>query len=839
MNPGGRPLDRSSVAWIVEHVTGSKVSVLGNFDPLMLVSLAKSHVGVELCATASSSAEEAIGHLPASLQEAIAISDFDRVRRADQDSVRTDTVIVQGWPEDCEPAVVLEHINGIAKETGRLIVVLTEFAAERHRELGFDLALFLDALRRHVVPELLSIENEQLRFVGRLGTPIADDWRRFESEIWPNSVGEMVRAIETRHRFELGGLHYRLGRLEQVVASTSFRLGTTLSAAARSPNTIWRLPAQLWRIYRSARPRGRKPRLAGRRLSFPPLQVPAPTATDMPVVAAILDTFSEYCFRYEADLLLLTPGGWRRQMDRAKPAFLLVESAWVGNSGAWRRLIAGNRVPGPNPLEDLLAYCRGHDIPTVFWNKEDPPHFDKFIDAAKGFDVVLTTDADCVPKYKAICGHDRVDVLPFAAQPMLHNPRRESDWPRHRVVFAGSWVSEQYRERTESLRFLLDPALAFGLHIFDRNLSRKDLGSRTSILRFPNRYRSAIKGSLDYAEMLTAYRCYDVLLNTNSVTDSPTMFSRRVFESLACATPVVSTESTGMSELLGKHVRVTRNAEETTSYLRGLLDDDEARVREGHLAYRHVHEHHTYRHRMDDIRRWVGIGPRERHSSPVSVVTVIRRPDRAMHAIDSFARQTYPDKELVLLLDGVSSNIDAIDARVRDPGNVRVAQMAEGSTLPACFNRGVEEASGEYVMMMDDDCFYGERYVADTMLSAGFAGTEILGKGTYFLYDENSDTMTLKPARPEHQLTDFVVGSTLAAHRDLLLRTRFPERGNDSRSAFLDEALRAGCRAYSTDRFNHVAVGGALRQTAHGELPGSTDDRPQLRSGLDLSRAIF
>ena len=156
---------------------------------------------------------------------------------------------------------------------------------------------------------------------------------------------------------------------------------------------------------------------------------------------------------------------------------------------------------------------------------------------------------------------------------------------------------------------------------------------------------------------------------------------------------------------------------------------------------------------------------------------------------------------------------EAIDARVRDLGNVRVAQMAEGSTLPACFNRGVEEASGEYVMMMDDDCLYGERYVADTILSAGFAGTEILGKGTYFLYDENSDTMTLKSARPEHQLTDFLVGSTLVARRDLLLRTRFPERGNDSRSAFLDEALRAGCRAYSTDRFNHVAVGGALRQT--------------------------
>ena len=54
--------------------------------------------------------------------------------------------------------------------------------------------------------------------------------------------------------------------------------------------------------------------------------------------------------------------------------------------------------------------------------------------------------------------------------------------------------------------------------------------------------------------MLTAYRCYDVMLNVNTVTGSPTMFSRRVFESLACGTPVLSSESVGMSRMLGGHV---------------------------------------------------------------------------------------------------------------------------------------------------------------------------------------------------------------------------------------------------------------------------------------------
>ena len=364
-------------------------------------------------------------------------------------------------------------------------------------------------------------------------------------------------------------LDRELSRLRQhfqmLQSSTSYRAGNALVVAAKEPRTLWRLPALLWRIYRSARPRSAKQttetsrRDATGMVTFPALEVPRPQMTGVPVVAAILDTFSEYCLRYEADLVLLGLKDWREEITRSRPAFLLVESAWRGNNGAWRGVITNNLTQAFNPLRDLLRYCREHDISTVFWNKEDPPNFEFFIDAAKEFDIVFTSDADCIPRYRKMCGHDRIYPMAFAAQPRLHNPYRESAWPHHAVCFAGSWMGGKYPERAKSLRFLLEPALRFGLHIFDRNLNRPGFGSK---YRFPDRYQTAIKGSLNYEEMLTAYRCYDVMLNTNSVIDSPTMFSRRVFECLACGTPVVSTESTGMREILGDHVRVTRSAEE-------------------------------------------------------------------------------------------------------------------------------------------------------------------------------------------------------------------------------------------------------------------------------------
>ena len=630
-------------------------------------------------------------------------------------------------------------------------------------------------------------------------------------------------------------------------SSTSYRTGNALVMAAKEPRTLWRLPASLWRIYQSARPRGSKRttgtsrRDAADPVTFPALEVPPPQRTDVPVVAAILDTFSEYCLRYEADLVLLTPRNWQREIARVRPAFLLVESAWSGNNGAWRYVITHNLTREFNPLRDLLRYCREHGISTVFWNKEDPPNFDFFIDAAKQFDIVFTSDVDSIPRYRELCGHDRIYPMPFAAQPRLHNPCRERTWPHHAVCFAGSWVGEKHRERTEFLRFLLEPALRFGLHIFDRNLNRTDLGRKAPMYRFPDRYQTAIKGSLNYEEMLTAYRCYDVMLNTNSVTDSPTMFSRRVFECLACGTPVVSTESTGMREMLGDHVRVTRSAEETATHLNALLGDDEARAREGHLAYRYVHEHHTYRHRMDEVLSRVGLKLQASARPSVSVVTSTCRPKNVTHALENFARQSYQEKELLLVLNNASFDTDAIRAQARAFPNVRVLQMEGQPTLGACLNRAVREASGAYIAKMDDDDHYGARYISDMMLAAVFSDAEILGKGTYFAHLEGPNKMALRELRVDHQHTDMVAGSSLTVRREALERITFQNRNNGEDTAFLREAAQAGCRIYSADRFNYVMV----RRANPTQHTWKIEDAEFLKScrnlqpGLDLGRAVI
>ena len=644
-------------------------------------------------------------------------------------------------------------------------------------------------------------------------------------------------------------------RLQATRSSTSFLAGSALVSAAKQPRSLWKLPSRLLQLYRSAsappvrfdsesdadeRYKDLRPyhKLdVSQFVSLPPLTVPDGKG-DGPPVAAILDTFTEHSLRYEANLLLLSRERWRAQIEENRPVCLLVESAFSGNSGGWQHRVIRYENLTDNPLRELLQYCRSNGVPTVFWNKEDPPHFDDFIGAAKEFDFVFTTDADCLPLYREALGHDRVYVLPFAAQPKVHNPSRGEDWPNYPVCFAGSWIQHRYPERAEALRSLLDPALPLGLHIFDRNLPRIEMGPN---YHFPEKYSEAIKGTLTYEEMLTAYRCYDVMLNVNTVTESPTMFSRRVFECLACGTPVISSESVGMSRMLGDHVRVAQSIEDATDHLVEVLRDEEARVREGHLAYRHVHENHTYRHRMAEVFRRVGLESLVSEQPSVSVLMPTMRPENVSRCLDNFKKQAYPDKELILILNNAEFDLGAIRKDAELIPNAKVLHVDGRTTLGDCLNRGVEAASGKYIAKMDDDDHYGERYLSDSVLAASFSDAEVVGKGLFFVYFEAGDTTALFEWTSEHTFMSFVTGGTLFIRADVARDIPFDSISLSEDTNFQRAAAQAGCRIYAADRFNFVRVR-TRRLSDHADRTPDSEFLMRCRSqtpGLDFGRVMI
>src|SRR5699024_8022025 len=145
--------------------------------------------------------------------------------------------------------------------------------------------------------------------------------------------------------------------------------------------------------------------------------------------------------------VLLKPSSGREVLAKEPVELLFVESAWAGNGGAWRYHLTGPSAPRDN-LVELLRWCQERGIPTVFWNKEDPAHFEDFLDTARLFDHVFTTDINRIDEYRRRLGHDRVDVLEFAAAQAIHNPiRAHGNGPIGDIAFAGMYFAHKYPER--------------------------------------------------------------------------------------------------------------------------------------------------------------------------------------------------------------------------------------------------------------------------------------------------------------------------------------------------------------------------------------------------------
>ena len=333
----------------------------------------------------------------------------------------------------------------------------------------------------------------------------------------------------------------------------------------------------------------------------------APAAGRLPselTVGIIADEFTLEGLRGETSLVELRPDTWRQQLDAHPLDALLVESAWEGIDGRWRQKVGYYDDERFATLRAILEYCNAKGVPTIFWNKEDPVHYNRFSPTAARFDHVFTTDADCIRRYKAAAGPRQKTVasLPFYAQPRLHNVV-PSDRPYdHSVAYAGSYYGDRYKSRSEELAMILDVAKSHALAIYDRQHLNPE-----SPYRFPAHLARYVLGGLSYAEMVNAYKSHPVHINVNSVDGSATMFSRRVMEVAASGSAVLSGRGLGVEHVMNGLVPVIRDQEEAELLVNEWMTDERARLRDAWLAYRHVHRGHTAAHRLAYILRTAGL----------------------------------------------------------------------------------------------------------------------------------------------------------------------------------------------------------------------------------------
>ena len=605
------------------------------------------------------------------------------------------------------------------------------------------------------------------------------------------------RPLADEERAALIAAHER--RVEALRNSAQYRVGELIIAGSRSPRRLIRLPLDLWRL--------RTELLAQHRIA-PHLTATAPAAR--PVVAAtILDDFSHRAFAPEWEQRPLTTAPAADQLPSIGPALIFVESAWEGNGGAFGDDLAHFAKRNVSPLRDILAAATKAAIPTVFWNNEDPVHFDDFAGAATQFDWIFTTDADSIDRYVELAGHRRVGALPFAAQPRLHNPIDAPAQRLARACFAGRWRADNLSERGADVELLLRPVLDAGLlDIFDENLS-------------------------------TEYRRYACFLNVNSVKSSPTMCSRRVFELLACRTPVVSTPSRAIDELLGDAVVTVETQAEVRTAVEQLTADPEHRDRVGQRGYRAVMSRHTYGHRVDHILATLGIAPAP-PPPKVSVLAPTNRPEFLDNLLTNFSRQRDVVAELVVLTNSDRFDRSDVDRRLAGLAGARAIHLAEGMTMGECLNAGLAASDARFVAKFDDDDHYGPHYLHDVLLVHRFLDAAIVGKKTFFAYLEGSDETVLRFPGNEFTAANRVSGSTMLIDRDVFGDVHFAALNLGEDIDLCERAIDRGLVVFSADRFNYVAVR-RRDPTTHSWTIGEHDYRigsVPLSKGLAFDRTM-
>lgn len=511
-------------------------------------------------------------------------------------------------------------------------------------------------------------------------------------------------------------------------------------------------------------------------------------------MAVIFDVFTTAAYEKECELIKVSPENWLEELTLNRPDLLMVESAWQGNGGLWNKRVGYYGEENMKPLFELLEWCKKENIPTVFWNKEDPVHFNRFIQTAVNFDYIFTTDENMVSEYKKMAGHENVYALPFAAQPAINNPIKIVETRENKACFAGSYY-RLHEDRAKDMDRVLDAAAKYGLVIYDRNYEKNLRGLMPNHM-FPEKYQPFIKGSLKYYEIDKAYKGYKVMINVNTVKHSPTMFSRRVFEGLACGTPVVSTYAEGVEKMFGDLVYISENEDEINEAFRTLLQDEQAYRKKAMIGIREVLSKHTYTERLKYITSIVGL-PYDANLPRITVLAFANSSKEFDRVVEQFNRQTYDNKELYVIIDQFENYIDYY----RTYNNEKIKTFI-GSYMNK-YKNIKEIIETPFVTFMSHNDYYGKHYLEDLMLCTTYTSSDFIGKSAYYtinnsgLEEVNSGNeyvfvTSLKPSSTIMKTDSFLTES----FEDVLLK--FKENRN------LDSYLQFGKTFYSNDKYNYL-----------------------------------
>lgn len=506
----------------------------------------------------------------------------------------------------------------------------------------------------------------------------------------------------------------------------------------------------------------------------------------------------------EVDLIALAPSNWKSVLSDRIPNLILVEACACESIADW--------CIGPDSgLKSMLNFAKTRAIPTVLWITQDDAYGHSHKTIAVDFDVVFCTDfreAESLRRLRV-----NAEVLLPAVQPRIYNSFRAFDnYDSIEIGVLYEGLVDTDLEKRD--RDVLCKARDYGLRIIEPRSRRY----ASKLQRLADDFSPFVLGYVDCRSRLLALKYSKAALFLESSHQSPSAQQWAALETAACRVPVMHVGRLPDDDVRKGIVMEKEDESEVAAELEKFSTDDLYRRKRGHLGWRAVYSQQTFSHRLKDICNKLGISCGWEEYPGASVVTPTRRIELLPRCLETFDRQTYPNKDMVIVVNrnsisGTEHTIRDIEAR----DDVQLTSVPEERYAGACLNLGNLMARGSFCFRLDDDDYYGENYLLDMMLHLRSVSADVFGKASTYVYFE-AEGRTYERRRQAPELTILpsercargelrISGNTVGGRKEVLARTPYSDFVFASAdTAFLMNAGRKGLVIATLDGFN-VAAG--------------------------------
>ncbi|MHC4135093.1 MAG: glycosyltransferase family 2 protein [Planctomycetota bacterium] len=219
---------------------------------------------------------------------------------------------------------------------------------------------------------------------------------------------------------------------------------------------------------------------------------------------------------------------------------------------------------------------------------------------------------------------------------------------------------------------------------------------------------------------------------------------------------------------------------------------------------RRVLKSETVARRLQRVGETLGL-PGAASSPRVSVMLCTYRPAFLEEALSHYAAQTYDPRELLLVLNGDGFDPRRVERLVATiPAPVRVYRTPASWPKARCLQLACECARGELFVNMDDDDWYGPRYVEDLVLALLFSEAGIVCKTSHLTRFDADGRMILVYPGFEFRYGEWGGGAAMGLRREVLQEVRWRDAPTGEDALFFSDCRARGIPILSTARFQFV-----------------------------------